>query len=215
LVVSITHHDSASFAASQLPPLSNTSQSSPAGCSTAIVRACCGRSNGVFVPKAPLSWRALSPGLVIAASILACGEGGGGGSIQEPKPVKTVTVTAPTTNIQIGQTVQLPATAKDEDGAVVEGSTFIWHSLDEAVAGVFDGSGIGSRRGPSRDQRDRRGHPGQRLHHRHSCCSAASRRSGLLSGYRRSSAASASLPGWSRHRATTGCSFWRKPASSG
>lgn len=87
------------------------------------------------MPKAPLSRLALSPVLVIAALVSACGDDGGGGNIQEPKPVAAVTVTGPST-VQIGQTVQLTATANDEDGAVVEGSAFEWTTSDAAVASV-------------------------------------------------------------------------------
>jgi glucose/arabinose dehydrogenase len=71
---------------------------------------------------------------VLSALVSACG--GDGGDTQAPKPVQTVTVTAPTTTIQIGQTVQLTATAKDEDGTVVGGSTFTWNTSDAAVAAV-------------------------------------------------------------------------------
>ena len=71
---------------------------------------------------------------VISALVSACG--GDGGDTQPPKPVQTVTVTAPTTTIQVGQTVQLTATAEDADGAVVGSSTFTWSTSDAAVAAV-------------------------------------------------------------------------------
>jgi glucose/arabinose dehydrogenase len=71
---------------------------------------------------------------VISALVSACGDSGG--DTQAPKPVQTVTVTAPTPTIQVGQTVQLTATATDADGAVVEGSTFTWTTSDAAVAAV-------------------------------------------------------------------------------
>jgi hypothetical protein len=78
---------------------------------------------------------ALSQVLIIAALVTACGEDGGGG-IQEPEPVASVTITAPTTEIQVGQTVQLAATARDAGGTVIEGGTFEWTTADAAVASV-------------------------------------------------------------------------------
>jgi hypothetical protein len=90
------------------------------------------------MPKPPLSRRvtllALSPALIIVASVSACG--GNGGDIQDPRPVTAVTVTAPTTTIESGQTVQLTATARAADGTVVEGRTFEWTTADAAVASV-------------------------------------------------------------------------------
>jgi glucose/arabinose dehydrogenase len=91
------------------------------------------------VPKPPLSRRvtllALSHVLIIAAAVSACGEGGSG-DIQEPRPVTTVTITAPTTSIRVGQTVQLTATARDADGTVLEGRTFEWTTGIGSVASV-------------------------------------------------------------------------------
>jgi glucose/arabinose dehydrogenase len=91
------------------------------------------------VPKPPLNRRvtllALSHALIIAASVSACGEGGGG-DIQEPRPVASITVTAPTTAILVGQTVQLTATARDAGGTVVEGRAFEWTTAAAAVASV-------------------------------------------------------------------------------
>ena len=91
------------------------------------------------MPNPPLNRRvtllALSHALIIAASVSACGEDGGG-DIQEPRPVAAVTVTAPTTTIDVGQTVQLTATARDAGGSVVEGRTFEWTAADASVASV-------------------------------------------------------------------------------
>jgi glucose/arabinose dehydrogenase len=91
------------------------------------------------VPNPPLNRRvallALSHALIIGASVSACGEDGGGG-IQDPGPVTEVTVTAPKTTIEAGETVQLTATARDAGGTVVEGRTFEWTSADAAVASV-------------------------------------------------------------------------------
>jgi glucose/arabinose dehydrogenase len=83
----------------------------------------------------PRTLLALSLALITAALVSACGEDGGGG-IQEPRPVTSVTVTAPTTTIQVGQTVQLTATARDADGTVLEGKSFEWTSGIETVASV-------------------------------------------------------------------------------
>jgi glucose/arabinose dehydrogenase len=77
---------------------------------------------------------AAAPVALICALVSACGDSGG--DTQAPKPVQTVTVTAPTTTIQVGQTVQLTATATDADGTVVGGSTFTWTTSDAAVAAV-------------------------------------------------------------------------------
>ncbi len=74
--------------------------------------------------------------LILAAMTTACGEDGAGGGIQEPEPVASVTVTAPTTTVQGGQSVQLTATARDADGAVVEGRTFEWTTLNPTAASV-------------------------------------------------------------------------------
>jgi glucose/arabinose dehydrogenase len=73
---------------------------------------------------------------LIAAMIWACGGDGGGGDIQEPIAVTSVTVTGPATTVQVGQTVQLAATARDAGNTVVEGRTFEWTTADAAVATV-------------------------------------------------------------------------------
>ena len=53
-----------------------------------------------------------------------------------PLPVTAVTITAPSTTVDSGQTVQLTATARNANGAVVEGRTFEWTTVDAAVASV-------------------------------------------------------------------------------
>ena len=60
----------------------------------------------------------------------------GGGDIQEPSPVAVVSVTAPSTTIESGQTLQLAATARNASGTVIEGRTFEWTTADAAVASV-------------------------------------------------------------------------------
>ncbi|HEY3013204.1 MAG TPA: PQQ-dependent sugar dehydrogenase, partial [Gemmatimonadales bacterium] len=82
-----------------------------------------------------MSLLAFFPVLIIAALVSACGDDGSG-DIQEPIPVTTVTVTAPQTTIELGQTVQLTATARDASGTVVEGRTFEWTTADAVVASV-------------------------------------------------------------------------------
>src|SRR5918999_3649904 len=89
---------------------------------------------GLFAPDRR-SW--IPSLLLVAVTIWACGEdGSGGGDIQEPGPVTAVSVTAPATSIQVGQTVQLTATAQDAGGTVVEGGSFEWATTDAAVASV-------------------------------------------------------------------------------
>jgi len=73
--------------------------------------------------------------LILIASISACG-GNGDGGIQPPEPVTSVSITAPTTEIRVGETVQLTATALDGNGAVLEGRSFEWTSGIGSVASV-------------------------------------------------------------------------------
>lgn len=54
-------------------------------------------------------------------------------------PVGSVEVTAPQTGLDVGQTVQLTATVRDEDGADLAGRTVSWSSSDPAVASVAEG----------------------------------------------------------------------------
>jgi hypothetical protein len=90
------------------------------------------------VTKAPPSRRpspfTVPPLLILAAALSSCG-GDGGGDVQ-PNPVTAVTVTAPTTEISVGQTVQLTATARDANGTVLEGKSFEWTSGIGTVASV-------------------------------------------------------------------------------
>ena len=72
---------------------------------------------------------------------MACGDGRSGGDIVEPPPqpapVASVTVTAPATTIQVGQTVQLVATAFDADGATLQNRPFDWVPSNPTLATVF------------------------------------------------------------------------------
>ena len=76
-----------------------------------------------------------SPVLILSLLSVACGDDGGG-AIQEPEPVTSVRVAAPTTEIQVGQTVQLTATAHDANGTLLEGKSFEWSSGIGTVASV-------------------------------------------------------------------------------
>ena len=73
--------------------------------------------------------------LIFAALAAGCG-GSDGADIQEPPPVTTVTITAPNTTVESGQTLQLVAIARDASGAVVDGRSFQWTTTDGAVASV-------------------------------------------------------------------------------
>jgi uncharacterized protein YjdB len=80
----------------------------------------------------PTTLLVLSP--VLLALLAACG--GDGSGIPVPDPVESVTITAPTTEINVGQTVQLTATARDPDRNVLEGKSFEWSSGIGTVASV-------------------------------------------------------------------------------
>jgi glucose/arabinose dehydrogenase len=91
------------------------------------------------VPKSPLSRPATLLALccaVMTIPLTSCGSGDG--DIQEPTPapVSTVTVTGPQSSIEVGQTVQLSATAKDANGTTLDGRTFEWSTGNAAVASV-------------------------------------------------------------------------------
>jgi glucose/arabinose dehydrogenase len=87
------------------------------------------------VSKIHLERLALGSVLFSIVVMTACGDDGGG-AIQEPEPVASVRVTAPTTEIQVGQTVQLTATAHDANGTLLEGKSFEWASGIGTVASV-------------------------------------------------------------------------------
>src|SRR3954447_25601375 len=73
---------------------------------------------------------------MLLLALPGCGGDSNGGGVQPPNPVATVTVTGPSTAVQIGQTLQLTATAKDAAGATVSGATFTWSSADQNIATV-------------------------------------------------------------------------------
>jgi uncharacterized protein YjdB len=72
---------------------------------------------------------------LMAALVVSCG-GDDGGGIQGPAAVDAITLTAPTTEIQEGQTVQLTATALDADRNVLGDKSFEWTSGIGTVATV-------------------------------------------------------------------------------
>ena len=85
--------------------------------------------------------RLIAPAVLVHSALLTgCGDDGGS-NIQEPPPpqapVASVTVTAPVTTIQVGQTVQLVATAFDAEGARLENRAFDWAPSDPTIATVF------------------------------------------------------------------------------
>ena len=82
-------------------------------------------------------WRFLAA-LLPAAWLAACGGGdstGPNGNGNGPV-VASVELAGPTGSIEVGETLQLTATAKDGAGNVVTGKTFTWTSTNQAVATV-------------------------------------------------------------------------------
>jgi hypothetical protein len=69
------------------------------------------------------------------AALAACG-----GDSTGPR-IATVSVTAPSTQVQAGQTLQLTATVRDQNGAVMSGQAVTWSSSEQAVATV-SGTGL-------------------------------------------------------------------------
>ena len=76
----------------------------------------------------------LSAVLALTAMVGGCGDDDGD-AILEPGPVASVTVTAATTEIRVGQSVQLTATARDANGTELE-REFTWISGIGTVASV-------------------------------------------------------------------------------
>ncbi len=73
--------------------------------------------------------------LTIAALLAACGDSSGPGNGNGPT-VATVEVASASNTLDVGETMQLTATAKDGEGNVVTGKTFTWASNNEGVATV-------------------------------------------------------------------------------
>ncbi len=86
-----------------------------------------------------------------AALLLALAACGGDGPTQRTPTVSRVYVTPAETNINVGETTQLSAQARDEDNVAVAGATFTWSSLDPGVASVVaDGRVTGLTAGTAR-----------------------------------------------------------------
>lgn len=88
----------------------------------------------------PFAWSRV---LILAASVWACGDNRGGDlqeppqePPEEPPAVSAVTVSAPTATVQVGQTVQLTAIARDTGGTPLDDVTFEWATNDATVAAV-------------------------------------------------------------------------------
>ncbi len=77
----------------------------------------------------------LAPFVLLAAAACGGGSSSGGGSTG-PKPVASVSVTAATTVISVGQQIALNFVALDASGAAVTGRTVTWASSNSLVATV-------------------------------------------------------------------------------
>ena len=89
----------------------------------------------------PQAFSCRRPGLfalvpVLLSVLVSCSSDSDGGGVEPPNPVATVTVTGPGAAVQVGQTLQLTATAKDAGGATVSGASFTWSSADQNIATV-------------------------------------------------------------------------------
>ena len=75
--------------------------------------------------------------ILMSALMSACGDDGPG-DIQAPGAVAKVEVSAPATTAEVGQTVQLTATARDAAGNVLNGRSFEWATAAPSVATVSE-----------------------------------------------------------------------------
>jgi glucose/arabinose dehydrogenase len=75
------------------------------------------------------------PLLILAALGMACGSDEGG-DLQPLPPVAVVTVTSPAATVEVGQTLQLTATASGATGVTLEDRVFEWTTGDAAIASV-------------------------------------------------------------------------------
>ena len=89
--------------------------------------------------------RAGASAALVACAALACGgdDSPGPGPVPPPAPVATTVEVAPATAelTALGQTVQLSATVRDQNGGVMSGASVNWTSGDPAVATV-DAAGL-------------------------------------------------------------------------
>src|SRR3954469_20700573 len=85
--------------------------------------------------------------VLLLASIvtLACG---GDATAPSENGVVTVEVAGPGTTIEVGHTIQLTGSAKDDQQKAIAGATFTWQSANTSVAtvsstGLVTGVGVG------------------------------------------------------------------------
>ena len=79
--------------------------------------------------------RKTASALLLVVCLGGCGEDTGN-DLQAPPEISTVTVSAPTTSLQVGQSLQLVASARDPADAPIDGVAFQWATSDPAVASV-------------------------------------------------------------------------------
>jgi glucose/arabinose dehydrogenase len=82
---------------------------------------------------------AASAALLLALLALSCDDSAT--DLQEPEPVVEVVVSAPTSELEVGEIVQLTAAPRAADGGVLEGRTVEWATGDANVATVSE-SGV-------------------------------------------------------------------------
>ena len=77
--------------------------------------------------------------------LMSCGDDGNTDITPppEPAPVAQVTVTAPATTVEVGQTLQLTASAQDASGNVLDDRPFSWTTSDAALASVSSSGLVG------------------------------------------------------------------------
>jgi plastocyanin len=75
-------------------------------------------------------------GFAIILLLSACGGSGGGTTVPLIGPVTTVSISAPSTTIALGGTMQLTASPTDANGNAVTGQTATWTSSNQGVASV-------------------------------------------------------------------------------
>lgn len=86
--------------------------------------------------------------VAIAGLLLACGGGGtdSGGGITTPPPeakiVTTVTVSLPSSVIELGDAVQATASVLDQNGAALTGKTVTWTSDNDLIATVTSSGSV-------------------------------------------------------------------------
>src|SRR5690606_16146937 len=78
--------------------------------------------------------------LVVSTQRVGCGDhnpgGGDDGGSNPPAPVATVTVSPSSAPVEVGRTLQLTATLKDQNGNALSGRAITWTSTNTSVATV-------------------------------------------------------------------------------